>query len=242
MRSTATVLAALVLGLAPGSASAQRAPRSTEPTSTPAETGAAEGAAAGAEAPSADAPTEAHGDAPEEPAQVLPPGDDLPAPEDLSPLREELEAVMNDLVEARARVAVIGRQLFDTRVVVRVRDRAGRDHVITRFALRLDGVPIYQGGSDLRGRDSAKVFEGFAAPGPHLLTVDMERRARANEAFGYTQSDTYRVMVVQGMRTEIALILDDDSDMAEGFSDGTEGRYDVRLRMRVTARELGENE
>lgn len=239
--------AALLVGTLAADAEAQRRGRRRR---TPAPAPAAE-AAPEAEAPAegetaedatgeeAEAAPEAEAPAAEAPP---PPGDDLPPPEDLSPLRAELEAVMNDLVEARARVSVIGRQLFDTRVVVRLRDRAGRDHDLTRLTLRLDGAPIYQGGDDLSGRDSVQVFEGFAAPGPHLLTVELERRERANDAFGYVRADTYRVMVVQGMLTEIGLVLDDDSDMAEGFADGTEGDYDVSLRLRVTARELGENE
>ncbi len=83
-----------------------------------------------------------------------------------------------------------------------------------------------------------EVFEGFAAPGPHDLTVELEQRARANESYRYTQTDRYRFLVTESKLTEITLVLDDDSDIAEDFEDDGEGEYDVRTRLRIATREL----
>ncbi|NOY91502.1 MAG: DUF3597 domain-containing protein, partial [Deltaproteobacteria bacterium] len=158
---------------------------------------------------------------------------------DLGPLREEFTAVMDDLVQVRSRIAVLGRQLFQTKVRVRVQDRAGDDQDLISIALRLDGAPIFRGDPSSVNGDVQQVFEGFAAPGPHVLSVETEQRARADDDYRYTQSDTYRFEVIRGKATELTLVLDDSSDIAEDFPDDGEGEYDVRVRLRVATRELG---
>lgn len=157
---------------------------------------------------------------------------------DLGPLRDEFTAVMDDLVRVRSRIAVLGRQLFQTKVRVRVQDRASDDQDLVSIALRLDGAPIFSGDPSSVNGDVRQIFEGFAAPGPHLLTVETEQRARANDDYRYTQSDTYRFQVVRGKATELTLTLDDSSNIAEDFSDDGEGEYDIRMRLRVATREL----
>jgi hypothetical protein len=156
---------------------------------------------------------------------------------DLGPIREEFTAVMDDLVQVRSRIAVLGRQLFQTKVRVRVQDRAD-DQDLVSIALRLDGAPIFRGDPSSVNDDVQQVFDGFAAPGPHVLTVETEQRARADDDYRYTQSDTYRFMVVRGKATELTLVLDDSSDIAEDFPDDGEGEYDIRVRLRVATREL----
>ena len=157
---------------------------------------------------------------------------------DLGPLRDEFTAVMDDLVRVRSRIAVLGRQLFQTKVRVRVQDRASDDQDLVSIALRLDGAPIFSGDPSSVNGDVRQIFEGFAAPGPHLLTVETEQRARANDDYRYTQSDTYRFQVVRGKATELTLTLDDSSNIADDFPDDGEGEYDIRMRLRVATREL----
>lgn len=229
----------------------RRPPRVTAPAEPPAEATPDEGAPAEPapeEAPPAEAaqatepPAESEPAAapvePEPAAEPTPPADPEPAPVDLGPLREEFTAVMDDLVQVRSRIAVLGQQLFQTKVRVRVQDRAGDDQDLTRIALRLDGAPIFRGDPSTVNDDVRQVFEGFAAPGPHVLTVEAEQRARENEEYRYTTTDTYRFEVVRGKATEVTLVLDDHSDIAEEFPDEGEGEYDVRMRLRVATREL----
>jgi len=150
-------------------------------------------------------------------------------------MRAELATLMDELVQARSRVTVLGRALFDTKVVIRVDNRAD-DQILRSLVIRLDGDPVHRGDSD-PGSGGAALFEGFAAPGPHDLTVEVEQRARANEAYRYLQRNQFRFEVVQGKVTEIVIRLDDDSDM-EDFADDGEGEYDVNMRVRVATRDL----
>ena len=176
------------------------------------------------EAPAAEAPP---------PEPMADPTADLP---DLGPLRADFATLMDELVQARSRIAVLGNQLFRTKVRVLVENRAD-DAVLASFALRLDGAPIFRADGPI-GEEGRQVFEGFAAPGPHELTIEAEQRARENDTYRYLQRGRYRFEVVQGKVTEITLVLDDDSDIAEDFEDDGEGEYDVSTRVRVATRDL----
>jgi hypothetical protein len=173
--------------------------------------------------------------APTEPTPPTEPEPDPTSLPDLEPMRAELATLMDELVQARSRVTVLGRALFDTKVVIRVDNRAD-DQILRSLVIRLDGDPVHRGDSD-PGTGGAALFEGFAAPGPHDLTVEVEQRARANEAYRYLQRNQFRFEVVQGKLTEIVIRLDDDSDM-EDFADDGEGEYDVNMRVRVATRDL----
>jgi hypothetical protein len=160
---------------------------------------------------------------------------------DLGPIREEFTAIMDELVQVRSRVAVLGRQLFRTRMRVVVQNRAGDDQSLAKLVLKLDGAPIFQGEGNEVPEDGAQVFDGFAAPGPHVMTVEVEQRARADDEYRYELRDTYRFQVIRDRLIEVEIVLDDDSDIAEDFADDEEGEFDVRTRMRVATRALGDD-
>jgi hypothetical protein len=160
---------------------------------------------------------------------------------DLGPIREEFTAIMDELVQVRSRVAVLGRQLFRTRMRVVVQNRAGDDQTLAKLVIKLDGAPIFQGEGGQVPEDGQQVFDGFAAPGPHVMTVEVEQRARADDEYRYELRDTYRFQVIRDRLIEVEIVLDDDSDIAEDFADDEEGEFDVRTRMRVATRALGDD-
>lgn len=216
----------------PSEEPAEPAPEEAPPEEEAApEEDAAPDAAEGEDAPAAEV-------APEPEPEPPPAVDDAEPLPDLGPLRAEFASLMDELVQARSRIAVLGQALFQTKVAVRVENRAG-DQVLARMTVRIDGAPVFRTDSD-PGEEGEPVFEGFAAPGPHDLTVEVEQRARADENYRYTTSDKFRFVVVEQRLTEITIVLDDDSDIAEDFADDGEGEYDVHTRIRVATRELRE--
>ncbi len=230
----------------PASADAQSAPAvSPEPA-----------APTSAPVPTSDAPTDAQpapsglsiqpaSDASASPAPSAEPSADAPPPVDEAKLeearavREDLSGVMDALVSARARAALLGKSLFKTRIRVLLENEAADDQALGKVALFLDGNPIFRGEGSALNPEGAKLFEGYAAPGPHVLTVEIEQRARADEGYSYTQTSALRFTVLREKLTALKLVLDDDSDIAEDFKDDQEGEYDVRLRLEVEALPLG---
>jgi hypothetical protein len=222
-------------------------PASRDSAAEPAASAPAEPAPAAAPPPAADAsplsvtpavePAPAPAPAPE--AAPAPDAADEAATQDAQAVREELSTVMDSLVSARARAALLGKSLFKTRVRVQLVNDAADDQVLGKVALSLDGNPIYRGDGSALNPEGAKLFEGYAAPGPHVLTVEIEQRAREDDAYRYSQTSSLRFVVPRGTLTDLKLVLDDDSDIAEDFKDDDEGEYDVRLRLEVEARPLG---
>lgn len=256
------VLAALLapIALAPGAADAQRrrrrshdpapaaAPAPDAPAPNPFEEPAAAppstppAAPAAAPAPSTPpaasttaAPTVA---APATPP-AAPPVDPGPTPPDVAPVRAELGTLMDEMVQTRQRMAVLGQELFRTRIRVAVQDRAGDDQSLAHFVVELDGAPIFRSDGELEGgSDGRTVHEGALAPGPHVLTIESEQRARDDAEVRYVERQTFRIQVHRERLTDVVIVLEDDSNMVEAFRQGGEGHFDVRTRVRVATREL----
>jgi hypothetical protein len=163
------------------------------------------------------------------------------ADEQVSGLQTELSALMDELVQARTRAALLGKTLFKTVTRVYVQNLAGDDAVLSKVVLKLDGAPIFRGDSAaLRGDEARQVFEGFIAPGPHVLTAEIEVSSRTDAAYGYSLRESYKFQALRDKRNELSLVLRDDSDVASEFPDDQDGEYDVRMRLRVRTKELND--
>jgi hypothetical protein len=174
------------------------------------------------------------------PQTEAPPSDTSQPDPEVASLQQELAQVMDDLVQARARVALLGKSLFKTRVRVQLDNRAAPDQIAVRIALFLDGAPIWSGDGAAVRDPKQVLFDGMAAPGPHVLGLEIEQRARGDDAYRYTLRDNYHFNVMRERRTDLTLVLDDDSDIAEDFKDDDEGKYDVRTKLEVRAAALNE--
>jgi hypothetical protein len=162
-------------------------------------------------------------------------------PEQVSGLQTELSSLMDELVQARTRAALLGKTLFKTVTRVYLQNLAGDEAVLTKVVLKLDGAPIFRGDSAaLRGDEARQVFEGFIAPGPHVLTAELEVSSRNDAAYGYSLRESYKFQALRDKRNELSLSLRDDSDVASEFPDEQDGEYDVRMRLRVRTKELKE--
>jgi hypothetical protein len=162
-----------------------------------------------------------------------------PAPPDVGPVRADLSQLMDDMVQTRQRMALLGQELFRTRVRIAVQDRAGDDQSLARFVVELDGAPVFRADGEIEGGGAGRtVHEGALAPGPHVLTIETEQRARDDAEVRYSQRETFRIQVHRDRLTDIEIVLEDDSNMVEAFQRGGEGRYEIRTRVRVATREL----
>jgi hypothetical protein len=158
-----------------------------------------------------------------------------------SGLQTELSALMDELVQARTRAALLGKTLFKTVTRVYVQNLAGDDAVLSKIVLKLDGAPIFRGDSTaIRGDEARQVFEGFIAPGPHVLTAEIEQNSRTDAAYGYSLRESYKFQALRDKRNELELVIRDSSDVASEFPDEQDGEYDVRMRLRVRTKDLNE--
>ena len=200
-------------------------------TATAEEPANSKGAGAGARPASSEAqPAAAESSASQQPesAASTPPENT----EKLRAVEDELATVMDELVRARARASVLAQALFRTGLTVEL-IRRGNDARLERVVLALDGVPIHDSDGSAVGRDPAKLFEGFVAPGMHELGFELHERENENGDFGYVRHERYRIEVKPKRRTRVELIVDHESDMAEEASEGDDGAYEVATELRV---------
>ena len=161
--------------------------------------------------------------------------------EQVASLRADVAQLVDDMARARSQAALLGKTLFKTQLRLLVQNLAGDDPLLAKLVLKLDGVPVFQGdGGGLPGDEARKVFEGFISPGAHVLTAELEQKSRQDAAYGYTLHDSYRFQVRRDKRSDVTLIIDDDSDLASDYPDDGKGEYDVRLKLRVRTRDLGQ--
>jgi hypothetical protein len=159
----------------------------------------------------------------------------------LSALRAETSVLIDEMAQARAKAALLGKTLFKTQLRLRVQNLAAPDPRLVKIELKLDGSPVFVGdGNTLSGDDARQVFEGFIAPGKHVLTAAVKQQSREDASFGYDLHDTYHFKAQRDKLSELTLIVDDDSDMASDYPDDGDGEYDVRLKLRVRTKNLGE--
>jgi hypothetical protein len=161
--------------------------------------------------------------------------------EQLAALREETSQLVDEMSQARAKAALLGKTLFKTQLRLRVQNLAAPDPRLLKIEIKLDGAPVFVGdGTTLSGDDARQVFQGFIAPGRHVLTAQLKQQSREDATFGYNLHDSYYFKVQRGKLSELTLIVDDDSDMASDYPDDGNGEYDVRLKLRVRTKNLGE--
>jgi hypothetical protein len=179
----------------------------------------------------------------------VPAGQDTAAPssktaldaEQLASLRSEASELIDELTQARAKATLLGKTLFKTQLRLRVQNLAAPDPRLTKIVLKLDGAPVFVGdGAALRGDAAQQVFEGFIAPGRHVLTAELAQQSRQDASFGYNLHDSYHFKALKDKVSELTLIVDDDSDMASEYPDDGDGEYDVRLKLRVRTKAHGE--
>ncbi|HKP60926.1 MAG TPA: hypothetical protein VJV78_29555 [Polyangiales bacterium] len=194
--------------------------------------------------PAAEEPTPPAASPAAQPSAAQPaPAETKPAvdPEQLASLQSELSTLMDDMVQARTRAGLIGKTLFKTLIRVNVQNLVGDDTALAKIVLKLDGAPIFRGdGASMRGDDARQVFEGFVAPGPHVLSAELEQNSKNDQAYGYTLRESFKFQALRDKRNELSLTLRDSSDMASDFPDDQDGEYDIRMRLRARTRELND--
>lgn len=189
---------------------------------------------AGAEEPKEPAAPVAAPAEPAAPAQAA-----APTTPDVSALSVELSAVLDELIQARTRASVLAKSLFRTRIDINVLRRAD-DQQVVHVRLALDGVPVHDSDGAALGRDQARLFQGYVAPGVHEIGIEIVEQSKQNPTYQYTRSERFRIETKKDTSTQVDVLLRDDSDMAEELPTGDDGKYQVSTRVRVTPVKVGD--
>jgi hypothetical protein len=204
-------------GTAPATPSA---PAQPAPPQTPA------GAGGGSATPPAD-DTKTKAD---KPAGDDTAGKDAP---DVDTLRQEYLALRDELFKSRARANAVAGQLYSTRMTVRFTWGSARYYGVTKASIRLDGATVYEDATGAIAGDDGVRFDGFVAPGRHLVTFHVEASGKDDDSFTSTTETQIVVKAVANKDLLVTAKGHDNGDIAYAWKKGEHGSYGLGIDVGV---------
>lgn len=200
-------------------ASAEAASGTSAPTPAPASPAASTPAAAGtASAQGAPAPG----------------GDASASPDaDVDTLRQEYLSLRDELFQSRARASTVASQLYSTRIQIKLTYTTARFYSPTKASIRLDGASVYENVSGAIGGDDGIRFDGYIAPGRHLISFRVEATGKDDETFTSATEAQIVVHAVPGKDLLVAARAKDGGDIAYAWKRSQRGSYALGLDVAV---------
>ena len=179
----------------------------------------------------------------EEPAAEQPAADEgapaAPDEVDLEALRKEYLRLRDKLFRSRARAAAVGDALYSTKLSIKLHWGSGRFYNVTRATVRLDGSNVFDDAQGTIAEDKAPRFEGFVAPGRHVISVRLETEGKDDDRFTSTIESSFTIQAPAGKAVTVDVTAKDDGDIPYNWRKKERGSYDLRLNAKVTTKKRG---
>lgn len=218
-------------------------PETVEPAPAPEPTPApapepAKGSASPADAPPSPAPqTPGAGSAAgsaepkvtsEEPPETKPAGD-----ADVDALRQEYLTLRDELFKSRARANTVASQLYSTRIQIKLTYTTARFYNPAKATIRLDGASVYENATGGIATDDGIRFEGYVAPGRHVITFRVEATGKDDDTFVSTTEASVVVKAVPDKDLLVTAKAKDSGDIAYEWKRKEKGSYGLGIDVSV---------
>lgn len=154
---------------------------------------------------------------------------------DVDALRQEYLQLRDELFKSRARASTLSSQLYTTKISIRFAFTTGRHYGVNKATIRLDGASVYDDAEGAVGADDAIRFEGYVAPGKHLLTFRIETTGKDDDRFTSSQEATVALQAVAGKDLVVVAKAKDGGDIAYEWKKGEKGSYGLGIDVQVKA-------
>jgi hypothetical protein len=198
-------------------------------TRTPPAAGAGAGGSAGG-ATGADGASSADksGEPAGEPAAEKPSGE-----VDVDTLRQEYLSLRDELFRSRARANAVASQLYSTRIQIRLTYASGRYYSPIKSSIRLDGAAVYEDAKGSIAADDGIRFDGYVAPGRHLITFRVEAVGKDDDSFASVTESQITVKAVADKDLVVAAKAKDGGDIAYEWKKKEKGNYGLGIDVAV---------
>ncbi len=159
---------------------------------------------------------------------------------DVDALRQEYLQLRDELFRSRARASTLSSQLYTTKVSIRFAFTSSRHYGVNKATIRLDGASVYDDVEGAVGSDDALRFEGYVAPGKHLLTFRVEVTGKDDDRFTSAQEVQVALQAVAGKDLVIVAKAKDGGDIAYQWKRGEKGSYGLGIDVSVKAQKRAE--
>jgi len=153
--------------------------------------------------------------------------------QDVDSLRQEYLSLRDELFKSRARANAVASQLYSTRVQVKLTYTTGRYYNPAKSSIRLDGASVYEDASGAIGGDDGVRFDGYIAPGRHLITFHVEATGKDDDSFTSTTESQIVVKAVAGKDLLVAARARDSGDIAYEWKRSEHGSYGLGIDVAV---------
>lgn len=188
------------------------------------------------ESPTPDTVEPDPGDAPPQAPATEPPAAEPAAVDraDLEQLQATSRELQDELFKARARVAVVTSKLFRAKIALQLRSNLERFYEVSDLVISLDGAPVFV---QDKGWPTAAddLFEAYAAPGAHELTISARLVARRDATYKLRIDDTFTVLVPPDSTVFTRLVLRETGNMWR-FTKRGRGRHVLTAILRARAK------
>ena len=207
-------------------------------TATPDAAGSGAGSAAAAAPqtmPATPAPPAGAGSA-APPETAKPEVKDQPSPDtgpDVDSLRQEYLSLRDELFKSRARANAVASQLYSTRITIKLTWTSARYYGISKASVRLDGATVYEDAGGAIANDDGVRFDGYVAPGRHLVTFHIEAAGKDDSTFTSSTESQVVVVAVAQKDLVVAAKAHDNGDIAYAWKRGEHGSYALGIDVGV---------
>jgi len=162
---------------------------------------------------------------------------------DVDSLRQEYLSLRDELFKSRARANAVASQLYSTRIQIKLTYTTARFYNPAKATIRLDGASVYENATGAIAGDDGVRFDGYVAPGRHLITFRVEATGKDDDSFTSTTESQVVVKAVAGKDLIVAAKARDSGDIAYEWKRSEHGSYglgiDVAVRTAKQAEDKG---
>jgi hypothetical protein len=154
---------------------------------------------------------------------------------DVDSLRQEYLSLRDELFKSRARANAVASALYSTRIQIRFAWTSGRYYGVGKAQIRLDGATVYEdAGGAIAGDDGVR-FDGYVAPGRHLVTFHVEATGKDDDSFTESTESQIVVKAVAQKDLVVAAKAHDSGDIAYAWKKSEHGSYGIGIDVSVKA-------
>jgi hypothetical protein len=165
----------------------------------------------------------------EDPPETQPSGDSP----DVDSLRQEYLSLRDELFRSRARANAVASQLYSTRIQIKLTYTSGRYYSPVKSQIRLDGAVVYEDTKASIAEDDSVRFDGYVAPGRHLVTFRVEAVGKDDDTFASVTESQITVKAVADKDLVVAAKARDGGDIAYEWKKKEKGSYGLGIDVAV---------
>ncbi len=152
---------------------------------------------------------------------------------DVDTLRQEYLSLRDELFKSRARANAVASQLYSTRIQIKLTYTTGRYYNPAKATIRLDGASVFENTTGGIGADDGVRYDGYVAPGRHLVTFRVEAAGKDDDSFTSVTETQIVVKAVAGKDLILAAKAKDSGDIAYEWKKKEKGSYGLGIDVSV---------